>query len=848
MGRTKIDYGIDLGTTNSAIARMEKGTPVIKKSEGYLKDTTPSCIHFNKKKATIVGDRAYNILGKEAILAFKKNDPALVNTYIEFKRNMGSDEKFKCKNMGRAFSPEELSAEVLKALKGNVRDEEINSIVVTVPAKFKGVQKDATQKAAELAGFQHCLLLQEPIAASTAYGINANSIEDGEWLVFDFGGGTFDVALMKANEGIMKVMDTEGDNHLGGKNLDSAIVDKILMPYLEDNYTINKILADDQWKGLLQNALKHPAEEIKINLTSKDKNQYEYLSGSPIGKDDEGNGMEIDLTITKDQYEEALKPIFQRAVDISKKLLNNNNLKGSDLTTVLMIGGPTFSHTLREMIRKQITSKINISIDPMTAVANGAALFASRENIPEGVRVKDHTKIQLKVSYQADAVETEQKVGIKVLRDKTDGEVPEKLFVALNRMDKGWTSGKVELKGDAEILDVHLEAGKSNGFEILITDEKGTTHPCEPESISMIQGFKVAEAVLPFDLCVDAFEIAVGRQQLTTLKGLQKNHPLPAKGSGTYRTSEDVRPGKKQDIINIPIYEGKAGTKAIYNDFRGIVKITGDELNGLLPKGSDIELKIEIDQSEAIKVTATFPYLEDQMVEDVLEKSKRSAVTKNFLKKELKKAQSNLEKLEDEYTDLDAIKVEEIRTGLNELIDSLEKGGSSADTREEILNNMREYCNEIEVLESTGEWPKVMQDLTKAIEGLEMSIEEYGGEKATQLLKQINAQVKTVIDAQDVKMAKRLTQQIDSISFAVVDQGAGVAMEISLIKGFDDNFDMHDWKDEGQARNLINQAKGIINANNATKEILRPIVGQLYQLLPMAPGPDGGPGKGGIIY
>jgi molecular chaperone DnaK len=354
--------------------------------------------------------------------------------------------------------------------------------------------------------------------------------------------------------------------------------------------------------------------------------------------------------------------------------------------------------------------------------------------------------------------------------------------------------------------------------------------------------------VLSFDLCVDAFEIAVGRQQLTTLKGLQKNHPLPAKGSGTYRTSEDVRPGKKQDIINIPIYEGKAGTKAIHNDFRGIVQITGDQLTGLLPKGSDVELKISIDQSEDIEVTATFPYLEDQMVDDVLKKTKKSPVTKNHLKKELKKAQNELENLEEEYAELDAIKVEEIRTGLNELKDSLEKGGSAADKRDEILNNMREYCIEIDVLESTGEWPKVMQDLTDAIEGLEKSIEEYGGEKAAQLLKQIHTQVKTFIDAQDVKMAKRLTQQIDSISFAVVDQGAGVAMEISLIKGFDDNFDMHDWKDEGQARNLINQAKGIINANNATKEILRPIVGQLYQLLPMAPGPDGGPGKGGIIY
>ena len=126
MARTKIDYGIDLGTTNSAIARMENGEPIIKKSERFQKDTTPSCIHFNKKKTIYSGDNALSILAKEAVLAFVKNDPTKINTYIEFKRTMGTDEQYESKNMGKSFSSEELSAEVLKTLKGYIRDEEIN--------------------------------------------------------------------------------------------------------------------------------------------------------------------------------------------------------------------------------------------------------------------------------------------------------------------------------------------------------------------------------------------------------------------------------------------------------------------------------------------------------------------------------------------------------------------------------------------------------------------------------------------------------------------------------------------------------------------------------------------------
>ena len=139
--------------------------------------------------------------------------------------------------MEKEYSSEELSAEVLKALKSYITDENIKSVVVTVPAKFTVNQKDATLRAAKLAGFEHCELLQEPIAASMAYGLDAKS-KDGYWLVFDFGGGTFDAALLKVEEGIMKVIDTEGDNYFGGKNLDYAIVEEIMIPHIRKE-TIN---------------------------------------------------------------------------------------------------------------------------------------------------------------------------------------------------------------------------------------------------------------------------------------------------------------------------------------------------------------------------------------------------------------------------------------------------------------------------------------------------------------------------------------------------------------------------------------------------------------------------------
>lgn len=179
MARNKIDYGIDLGTTNSAISRMEKGEPIVIKTD-VLKDTMPSCISVNKKGSIKAGDSAYNTMKQDKRRATKSWHKGASNTYVEFKRTMATDTKYSCTNLNKDFSSEELSAEVLKTLKSFVTDETFGSVVITVPAKFTVNQKTATMEAAKLAGFKHCELLQEPIAAAMAYGVTAEE-KHGLW-------------------------------------------------------------------------------------------------------------------------------------------------------------------------------------------------------------------------------------------------------------------------------------------------------------------------------------------------------------------------------------------------------------------------------------------------------------------------------------------------------------------------------------------------------------------------------------------------------------------------------------------------------------------------------------------
>jgi molecular chaperone DnaK len=297
--RTKIDYGIDLGTTNSAIARMENGKPVILKSD-VQKDTLPSSVAVTPRKSIIVGDAALAAYRKEKLRALQTLDNSDSNSYLEFKTTMGTEIPYPSSFLNKEFTSEELSAEVLLKLKSFVKDENVKSIVVTVPARFKIPQNEATIKAGKLAGFEVVELLQEPIAASIAYGLDAPK-KEGVWLVFDFGGGTFDAALVKVEGGIMTVIDTAGDNNLGGKDLDLAMVDKLLIPYLDENYTIKSFLKDKDKKEILRMAMKGYAEDAKVQLSSNSSYDFPLYPNEIGATDDEGTQLNLNMTITQEE-------------------------------------------------------------------------------------------------------------------------------------------------------------------------------------------------------------------------------------------------------------------------------------------------------------------------------------------------------------------------------------------------------------------------------------------------------------------------------------------------------------------------------------------------------------------
>ena len=832
MARTKIDYGIDLGTTNSAISRIENGEAIIKKTD-TLKDTMPSCVYINKKQAIQVGDSAFNALKRDKLTSMKGDDKSS-NAYIEFKRTMGTDKKYSSSNLGKDLSSEELSAEVLKTLKSFVKDENINAVVISVPAAFGNNQKEATREAAKLAGFNHIELLQEPVAAAMAYGVDSKK-KDGFWLVFDFGGGTFDAALLKVEDGIMIVKDTEGDNYLGGKNLDLAVVDEIIMPYIEENYSIDSILEDDNKKQILRNAMKFYAEETKIKLSFNDTHNILSDLGDIPGEDDNGDEFELDITVTQADMERALGPVFQKAIDISKKLLERNNLKGAALDSLILVGGPTFSPVVRNMLEKQICNP-DTSVDPMTVVSKGAALYASTIDISEEIKeqTRDKSKIQIEIGYEASTVELEEYVTLKILADKTEGTIPEKVFAEITRSDKAWSSGKIEINEIGEVIETQLIEGKTNGFTVLLYDEKGNILESEPKEFTVIQGSKIGNATLAYNFGIEIKKRDTGKIVFETLKNLEKNQSIPAVGTRNgLKTQKQIRPGMDSDFIKIPIYEGEHeadGTRAIYNNHVTDIIISGAELPALLPENSDVDLTVNIDRSEQITVTAYFPYL-DFSYDAIVERTVQSIETK-WLSNEIRKAKGSIEELREEGIDND--KVQKVETQIAELERKFENSKNDVDGKQEVLTNLRKTLKTIDELSETTEWPKLEEELKEEFYRLEKTNKDLGNDKTTQIVNQLRNQLEEVIQSQDIKLGKALAEEIHSVFF----QMTLVYQLINFIRHHNQNFGSYHWKDSHRAKQLLNDGLQQIGENPTTED-LHPIVIELLNLLPIDEKPSG---------
>ena len=342
--------GIDLGTTNSCAAVYEHGEAVvITNPEGNR--TTPSVVAF-KNGEKIVGDAA-----KRQVVTNK-------NSVISIKRKMGTNEKVELE--GKYYTPQEISAMILSYIKNYAEaylGEKVDKAVITVPAYFNDAQRQATKDAGKIAGLEVERIINEPTAAALAFGIDKKDVEQ-KVLVYDLGGGTFDVSILQLADGTFEVLATAGNNHLGGDDIDNIIVDWICDNFQKEN-GVN--LKND--KMALQR-IKEAAEKAKKDLSSMKEVQISipFISAGSNGP------LHVEMSLTRARFEEMIKGIIESTVGPVRQALSDAKLTKNDIDQVLLVGGSTRIPAVQESVRKELGKEPNKSVNPDEVVAMGAAI------------------------------------------------------------------------------------------------------------------------------------------------------------------------------------------------------------------------------------------------------------------------------------------------------------------------------------------------------------------------------------------------------------------------------------------------------------------------------------------
>lgn len=342
--------GIDLGTTNSCVAVMEGKEPkVIPNPEGNR--TTPSVVAF-KDGEKIIGDAA------------KRQAVTNKNTISSIKRLMGTSEKVEAE--GKKYTPEEISAMILQYLKGYAEDylgEKVTEAVITVPAYFNDAQRQATKDAGKIAGLDVKRIINEPTAAALAYGIDKTDKEQ-KVLIYDLGGGTFDVSILDLADGTFEVLSTNGDTHLGGDDFDNVLVD-----WMADEFKKQNSIDLKQDPMALQR-LKEAAEKAKKDLSGVMQTQISlpFISAGPAGP------LHLDMTLTRARFDEMTKSLVDRTMQPIRNALNDANMTANDLDQVLLVGGSTRIPAVQEAVARELGKQPNHSVNPDEAVAIGASI------------------------------------------------------------------------------------------------------------------------------------------------------------------------------------------------------------------------------------------------------------------------------------------------------------------------------------------------------------------------------------------------------------------------------------------------------------------------------------------
>lgn len=659
------DCGIDLGTTNSclAIPDNDHGFEIIENQADRM-SVTPSAVLINGKGRMLIGQRAYNSQRVEDLA-------------IQFKRQMGLSKMIPFASAGVQKAPEELSAEILKQLRSDAEtrlNRPIENVVITVPAAFKTLQSEATNKAGRLAGFKNIILLQEPIAAAVAYGAKPDS-KDKHWMVFDYGGGTLDVAIISTLDNRLTVENSEGDNYFGGSDIDRLLFREVVLKKLKaEGYHVDALFDESTSSGKsLSRKMQLDCESCKIELSNKDSAILEIFDID----DDEGEPIEFECEITRAELEALISDTIERSITIAKKALSGAGVRPDQLDKILLVGGSTFIPLVRRRLAEEFGVELDSSLNPMTVVAAGAAIYASTSviDVEEEVELTSASNAIINLTY--DPISSEETVNVigKVANIADVDIAKVKIDCSLNKDFTGvcWTSGWIDLL-DQETgifdVDVLLQKGVLNHFRVSAASASGTEIIIENPRFDIKHNETVLKTSAPpatMSIGVQIRDPKTGYDVLYHV--IKKNSPLPAQDDRTFRLSRDIDP-MRDDCITIKIWEGENTQNPEANFPAGAITVQSSAMDRLIPKGTEVELTIIADENRNIRVSGYIPDFDFIIPEETLRAEAKVDLEERMeaVDTKIKQSEVSIQRLKDQGVDVSGLEreLEEVKAGYDD--------------------------------------------------------------------------------------------------------------------------------------------------------------------------------------
>ena len=739
--------GIDLGTTNSAITSFDgKNTRVWKSPE--QNDVTPSVIYIAKRGGRFYGKKAYD------------NAPLNPeNTAQLFKRLMGSSTKIKVADI--EMTPEECSAEILRTLFGylpeDVRNDKKTGTVITVPAAFNQMQKNATKEAAFSAGINKVALIQEPVAAIMSVAKQQNI--NGLFVVYDFGGGTFDVSIAERAGNKINLLTNDGIAFCGGRDFDKLLLDNIVVPWLKNNFNLpDGFRINEKYAKLIRMAT-WATEQAKIELSAKETASVQLDESVIRCSDESGNEIYLDVPLSREQYNNLIFPKIDETIEKTHEVISNVGLKPEDINYVVFVGGPTQYKPLRDRVSQQLGIAPSTDVNPMTAVSEGAAIYAESVDFEtaKGGQKADKGIIKAQsfgLEFRYNARTSSDKAKIAVVFKNAD-----KLKFVFKSQNTGWTSGKLTLSSGS-IVNVDLTEMGENSFSVQCFDENGTEVKLPESNITIAKTLiNIGKIPCAHSVGVELEDPVTGKPILDYL--IKKDDLLPKSGTVKYKTTKRISAGSN-DSISFKLWEGEIPDPVEYNRFIGEISISGNSFEyGIIPVGSEIVCDYTFSDSGNIETKVTVPSVGITETKDSYDRLSGQIDFNNDDTKIVSEAQSVLEKIEELSENIFDEKLDEAATKIRSYLDrSDDLDAEDLQTLFEITQTGKGVVASFMRENKAIVW---QQDLDSAMDGFS-DLESNATESQKNIIYKLQDNIQRAIDANSPTAEKLLAQLHDAIA------------------------------------------------------------------------------------